>query len=152
MGFFEAILFLIFITLLPGIELRGSIVYGIGIGLDPLLVFALAVIVNILLIFPIYFFLNFIFPHIENIPLIKPILESTRKKTSKFVEKYGFLGLALFVAIPLPGSGVYSGALGAHLFGFKKRKSIPALILGVLIAGILVTLISIGFFEILFLF
>lgn len=150
MGFFEEVLFLVFITMLPGIELRGSIVYGVGVGLDPVLVFFLAVASNIAIIFPIYVFLKFVFPFFENLPVFMPLIEHVRKKTAKFVDRHGFLGLALFVAVPLPGSGVYSGALGAHLFGLKKRKAIPAMILGVILAGIIVTLLSIGFFGFVF--
>ncbi len=144
------LVYAVLITLLPGIELRGSIVYGIGIGENPILVFLLCTIANILLIFPIFFFLNFIFPYFEHLPIIQPILERTRGKTNKYVEKYGFIGLAIFVAIPLPGSGAYSGALGAYLLGMKKRRAMPAIALGVVIAGILVTLAAVGFFAVLF--
>ena len=57
------------------------------------------------------------------------------------MDKYGEIGIALFIGIPLPGSGVYSGSLGANLIGLKYKKFIIANILGVLIAGIIVTII-----------
>ena len=138
------------ITLIPAIELRGGILYGIGVGENPFLVFLVCTIANILLIFPTFFFLSYIFPFFEHLPIIQPLLESTRRKTHPYVEKYGFIGLAIFVAVPLPGTGAYTGALGAYLLGMKKRKAIPAIAIGVVIAGIVVTLAAIGFFGAIF--
>ena len=65
-----------------------------------------------------------------------------QKKVHKYVEKYGVLGLGLFIGVPLPGSGVYSGALAAYLLGFKFKEFFKAAIIGVLIAGVIITLIS----------
>ena len=58
-------------------------------------------------------------------------------------EKYGIIGLALFIGVPLPGSGVYSGALGAYLLGFNFKDYFKAAVLGVLIAATIVTIVSI---------
>jgi len=69
-------------------------------------------------------------------------VEKTQKKIHKLVEKYGELSVAVFVGIPLPGSGVYSGALAAYLIGLDFKKFTIANIIGVLIAGTLVTIIS----------
>jgi uncharacterized membrane protein len=66
------------------------------------------------------------------------------KKASKYVDKYGLLGLALFVGVPLPGTGAYSGALAAHLLGMEKKKAMIAVAIGITIAGILVSLASLG--------
>jgi len=74
-----------------------------------------------------------------------------QKKINKHVDKYGELAVAIFIGIPLPGSGVYSGAIAAYLLGLKYRKFIIANIIGVLIAGIIVTIISLtgaGIFNI----
>lgn len=136
--------YIILITIVPWIELRGSIPAGIALGENPLLVFALATIVNILMIFPIFLFLNLVFPFVENNHRIQPFLLSVRARAGKYVDKYGFLGLALFVAVPLPGTGAYSGALAAYLLGIKKRRAIPAIALGVLTAGIIIAAISTG--------
>ncbi|MFH1586807.1 MAG: small multi-drug export protein [Candidatus Diapherotrites archaeon] len=143
----EQIVYLILITIVPWIELRGAIPAGILMGMDPLTVFLISVVTNILVIFPIYIFLELIFPYFESLPIIQPILAKIRGKTGKYVDKYGFLGLLIFTAIPLPGSGAYSACLGAHLLKIRKRDAIPAIALGVIVAGILVTLISIGFFK-----
>jgi len=70
-------------------------------------------------------------------------LERTRRRIGPKVEKYGYLGLTLFVAIPLPVTGAYTGTLGAWFFKLKKRKSFLAVFLGVVIAGIIVSIVSI---------
>jgi uncharacterized membrane protein len=75
------------------------------------------------------------------------LFERTRRKHSKKFEKYQALALFLFVAIPLPMTGAWSGAVAAFVFGVKKRIAIPTIILGVLAAGLIVTLISTGVIQ-----
>ncbi|MBT3814394.1 small multi-drug export protein [Candidatus Woesearchaeota archaeon] len=138
---------LIWITLLPFLELRASIPYGIfSTNLHWLTVFLICVITNIILAPIIYFLLdNFVhlFIRIKFIDRIyQKIVVRTQRKVHKSVEKYGVLGLALFIGVPLPGSGVYSGALAAYLLGFRKRDFFLAAVIGVLIAGIIVLLVS----------
>jgi len=135
-------IYLIFITFLPGIELRGSIPAGVAAGYNPLLIFLVLTFVNILLIPPAFKFLDFFFHIMEKIKYMGYFIERTRKRAKKYVDKYGFIGLCLFVAVPLPGTGAYSGALAAHLFGMKNRKAFASIALGVAIAGVLVTVIS----------
>ena len=141
-------LILVFITLIPGIELRLSIPYGISAGLDPLLVFIVAFFVNVAVILPSFLFLGLVFKYVEKISFLQSFIEKVRSKTGCYVEKYGFIGLALFVAIPLPGSGAYTGVLGAHLLGIKKRKAVPAITFGVFAASVIVSLASIGIFAV----
>ncbi len=143
-------------TLLPFLELRVSIPYGILLGYSWWVVFVVCVIFNIILAPIVYLFWNKI---IHLLRWIKPIdkiyhktIERVQKKSRKYVEKYGELGLAIFIGIPLPGSGVWSGALAANIFGLKFRKYIIASIIGVLIAGIIVTLIMISGAELFGLF
>ena len=150
----EKILYLILITLLPFFELRLSIPVGIGMGLHWSLVFAVCVLTNIILGPLVYFFFDKLihlflrFSFIDK--LYNKFVIKTQKKINPLVEKYGALGVALFIAIPLPGSGSYAGALGAHLLGLGYKKFIVANTIGVLIAGIVVTLASVGFFAALF--
>jgi len=73
--------------------------------------------------------------------LYKKYVEKTQKKMHKLVEKYGELAVAIFIGIPLPGSGVYSGALASYLIGLDFKKFLIANIIGVLIAGIVVTIV-----------
>lgn len=141
------ILHLIWITLLPFLELRASIPYGIfSTNLHWLIVFLVCVVTNIILAPVVYFILdNFVelFTKIKFIDRIyQKIVVRTQKRVQKYVEKYGVFGLALFIGVPLPGSGVYSGALAAYLLGFRKRDFFLAAVIGVLIAGLIVLLVS----------
>ena len=137
------LLYLVFITLLPWIELRGSIPYGIFIaGLDPFLVLAIAVIVNILLGISTFWVLDFVFPFFESKAFVKKRLEKLRSKAKPLVDKYGFFGLMFFVAIPFPGTGAYSGVLVAKILAMNRSKAFLSIALGVLIAGIIVFLLS----------
>jgi uncharacterized membrane protein len=71
-----------------------------------------------------------------------PFLERARRKIHPYVEKYGELGVAVFIGIPLPGSGVYTGALGAYLIGVSRKKFVIANVIGVFIAAAAVTILS----------
>ena len=138
---------LILITLMPFFELRASIPYGVfSTDLSLLTIFLVCVVTNIILAPILYFFLDKVIHVFLEVNAINKIYQKTitkaQKKVHKYVEKYGILGLALFIAIPLPGSGVYSGALGAYVLGFKLHEFLKAAIIGVLIAGIIVLLIS----------
>jgi uncharacterized membrane protein len=141
------ILILIGLTLLPFLELRASIPYGIlNTDLNWMVVFIVCVIANILLAPLVYFFIDKV---VHLFFFIKPFkklyhyyIERTQKKIHKYVEKYGEIGVALFIAVPLPGSGVYSGALAAYIIGMSYRDFIKAAAIGVLIAGVIVTAIS----------
>jgi len=141
------ILKVVVFSLLPISELRGGIPVGLSSGLPLSVVFPIAVLSNIL-VFPVfYLFLTFIHELLMKLNLYRRyfdfFLERTRRKIGPKVEKYGYLGLALFVAIPLPVTGAYTGTLGAWFFKMKKRKSFSAVILGVMIAGIIVSIVSV---------
>lgn len=143
------ILFIILLTLTPALELRASIPYGVFQTDYPLVViFLLAVITNILLAPIVYIFLNkvvHVFLRIKAIDRCwQHVVLRAQRKVHPYVEKYGILGLAIFIGIPLPGSGVYTGALGAYLLGFSYKEFLRAAVLGVLIAGLLVTIISVS--------
>lgn len=145
----DAFLEMLLLTLVPWIELRGSIPYGIAHGLDPFIVFACCVTMNILLLLPLFVFLDHVFPLIQHWKLVDVIVKRTRRKSKKYVERWGFLGLVILVAIPLPGTGAYTGSLAAKLFGFKKAQAFEAISLGVAIAGVIVLLVSLFFREVL---
>ena len=141
-----SILELILITFLPFLELRASIPYGIlKLGMNWFPVLIICVITNIILGIIIFFLLDkFVHIVIKIKPLGKlynKIVARTQKKIEKQVDRWGELGVAAFIAVPLPGSGVYSGALAAYLIGLSYKKFILANIIGVIIAGIAVTLI-----------
>lgn len=135
------------LTLLPFLELRAGIPYGIIVlGKEQwFIVFLLACIVNILLAPIVYLFLDKFLHLFLNIKFISNIWDKlivkTQIKIHKYVEKYGVLGLSVFIGIPLPGSGVYSGAIGGYILGFSYKDYIKSAIFGVFIAGIIVTLV-----------
>ncbi|MCK4639978.1 MAG: small multi-drug export protein [Candidatus Marinimicrobia bacterium] len=140
------ILKMIAITFIPTLELRASIPYGIfGTDSHWLMVFIVCVIANFIIGIMIFIFLDWI---IKIMCFFKPVetlwnryIERTQKRISEGVEKYGEWAVAVFIGIPLPGSGVYTGALASFLIGLSFKKFIVANIIGVLIAGILVTII-----------
>ncbi len=138
---------LIILTLTPGLEIRASIPYGVfNTDFSLLSVFLICVITNILLAPIIYVFLQRIVHVFLRIKIFERIYQKfvtrTQRKVHKYVEKYGVWGLAIFIGIPLPGSGVYTGAFGAYLLGLKFKDFFKAAVLGVLIAGTIVLLIS----------
>ena len=165
------ILILFGITMIPAFELRASIPYGVlsgslelpfgitvqGMGLPWLWVFVVCVISNAILGTILYPFIDIIICMLERIPLIgrfwRGMVERTQRRIHPYVERWGMLGVALFIAVPLPGSGSYSGALGAYLLGMSYRRFILANAIGVTIAGIAVTAVTVtgrGIFQLLF--
>ena len=140
------ILILIGITFLPFLELRASIPYGIlSTDLHWSVVFLICAAANIILGPIIYITLDKFIHLFLKIKWINKIYNyyviKTQKKIHKYVDKYGEIGVALFIGIPLPGSGTYSGALGSYILGLSYKRFFIANIIGVLIAATAVTLI-----------
>lgn len=102
------------------------------------------VLTNILIFFPIYFGLKFLYARLKEYIIIGNKLTKTRKKASPYVQKYGFLGLLIFVAIPLPGTGVYTGSAAAWLLGLDWKRSFIAVSGGAVVASLIVLLLSLG--------
>lgn len=145
----ESWLYIFIISMMPWIELRGSIPVGIiKYGLNPVSVFIIAYIANIIIIVPAFWFLDLFFDLArKHSKIVQSFIDRTHRKARPYVEKYGMLGLTLFVGIPLPGTGAYSGALAAHIFGIKNKKAVLAIMAGVFIAGVVITLASTVFAE-----
>ena len=139
---------LILITFIPALELRASIPYGILNGMDVFLVVLVCILANIILGMIVYFLLDKFVHLVVKIKWIGKIYDKivarTQHRIKKYVEKYGEFGIAVFIGIPLPGSGVYTGALAAYLIGLKYKKFIIANIIGVVIAGVIVTLVVVS--------
>ena len=138
---------LIAITFLPFLELRASIPYGIlALKMNWITVFLICVVTNVILGIVLFLLMEIILKILTKIKFIDKIwtkyVNKTQKKISSAVEKYGEWAVAVFIGIPLPGSGVYSGALAAYLIGLDFKKFVIANIIGVLIAGIIVTIVS----------
>ena len=143
-------LYAILLSILPISELRGGIPFAIALGYNPWLSFLTLTLFNILMIPVIFLFLDYFHKHFLKIKiyenLFNKIVIRTRKKIEhKMGTKAEFLALFILVAIPLPGTGAYTGCLAAWLFNLRRKKSILTIALGVLTAGILVTLATLGF-------
>jgi len=138
-------LFLVALTaLMPISELRGAIPLGFSLGISPILIVLISIIANILIFFPIYFGLKLFYnKYLYKIKFVQTNLKRIRKK-KKYIDNYGFFGLILIVAIPLPFTGVWTGTILAWLLGLDLKKSFISICCGVLIAAIIVTLISFG--------
>jgi len=136
----------ILLTLSPISELRGGIPLGILVlKLDPALVFFIAVIVNALLFFPVFFALKLLYHRLSpRFPLFTRYLEKLKERGKPKVDKYGFWGLVLFVAVPLPATGVYSATFLSWLLGMEWKKAFPPIALGAVIAGVIVLLVTLG--------
>ena len=145
------------LTILPISELRGGlpvvISYALQNGLKIWPLFLLVILLNILIIFFIYFFLDFLHDKLLKIKAYRKIIEKPlarlRKKAKRFEKKKQgeFFGLFLLVAIPLPGTGAWTGCLISWVLGINRKKSILAISLGVLVAGLIILFGSLGFFS-----
>ena len=140
------------LSILPISELRGGISLGIAQGFNPFLVFIVAVLANIIVIPILLFFLDHIHGYFYNLRFYRKLFDSyvnrsRRKIEHKIGTKAEFWTLMLFVGIPLPITGVYTGTILAWVFNLNRKKVYKALILGALIAGVIVTLITLGFLS-----
>ena len=143
-------LIILIISMIPILELRGSILAAGLMKMDFLPTFLAAVIGNLL---PIPFILIFITKILSWMKTTKHFgkvalkLENKAMGKSDQIKKYGKFGLFLFVAIPLPGTGAWTGSLIAALLGFKTREAFPWIVLGVLTAGLIMSLIAFGILK-----
>lgn len=152
MGFFKTYLGKIVITFLismiPVFELRGAVPVGYSSGLSIWISVAVAIIGNlipvpfiIIFIRKIFAFIRKFFPKLDGF-ITK--LEKRAEKKSDTVQKYAFWGLFILVAIPLPGTGAWTGALVAAMLDMRLKRAFPAIALGVVAAGIVVAFVTCG--------
>ena len=137
------------ISLLPILELRGGLIAARILGVEFIKAFIICYIANILPVPFILLFINWIFNKMSKWKPTKKIVDWLSNKTLKKkdqIDKYGYFGLFLFVGIPLPGTGAWTGALLAILLNLDKKKSFITIALGVLAAGIIMSLLSYGMF------
>ena len=131
--------------MLPISELRGGIPLGLALGLEPAVVITVAFAVNCLIFFPIYFALELFYERFFiRFRTCRKVIERVHKKGSPYVERYGVLGLAVLVGIPVPFTGAWTGSIVAWLLGLGWKKSFLAISLGVLAAALIVSAISLG--------
>ncbi len=153
------LIYSIILTVMPVTELRAGLPLALSFakesGIPVFLIFLLIVLINILMIFVIFFFLDNLHDKFMEIKIYRYLfnkyLKKIQKKVDKFEKKYnekGFLALAVFVAIPLPGTGAWSGCLLSWILGLERKKSIMAIASGVALAGIIIFLGTLGIYSI----
>jgi uncharacterized membrane protein len=133
---------------LPVIELRGAIPVGICLGLSPICSAILSFIGSIIPVPFILFTIRPVFNYLKTTRMFKSmvdrITDNSMTKYSQKVKKYGFWGILILVAIPLPGTGVWTGSLVAALLDMRFKLAFPAILIGNFIAGMLIMLLSNG--------
>ena len=124
--------FTVLVSMIPVVELRGGIPFGVAQGLPVWTAFLAAIIGNML---PVPFIIVY----------IRRIFQWMRRRLPGLtVSKYKYLGLILFVAVPLPGTGAWTGSLAAAFLDMPLRKALPSVFVGVLIAGVAISMLTFG--------
>ncbi|MBT4334247.1 small multi-drug export protein [archaeon] len=135
---------LILLSILPISELRGAILYSKIVGMNQLASFFVATTANILIIPILFMLLEHLHGHLRNYRTYRTLFYYQTKKVKRKIEKHigtkwEYPALFFLVAIPMPFTGAYTGVFAAWLFRLNRKKSLYAIVLGVLTAGILVS-------------
>ncbi len=142
------ILLTMFSSMLPVLELRGGVPIGVAMGLPIPVAFLAALVGNMIPVPFILLFARQILKWVKkSFPRLRSLVEKIEQRTwakSKNVLKYQAWGLLLFVAIPLPGTGAWTGSLIAAFLDMRLKKAVPLIFLGVIIAGIITTAVTYG--------
>ena len=141
-------LFTMLVSMVPIIELRGGIPFGVALGLPYYLAFPAAVIGNILPAPFIIVYIRRIFALMRKyLPQLNSIVDKLERKAhlkGQTVTKYKYLGLLIFVAIPLPGTGAWTGSLAAAFLDMPLRKALQSIFAGIVIAGLAISILTFG--------
>lgn len=136
------------VSMVPVIELRGGIPFGVAAGLPVWAAYLAAVIGNLLPVPFIVVYIRRIFVFMrQHMPRLNRLVDRMEQKAhlkSASVLKYQYLGLAIFVAIPLPGTGAWTGALVAAFLDMRLKRALPSIAGGVLSAGLIISILSYG--------
>ena len=142
-----------FISMVPVIELRGAIPVGIAAGLSPAAAYTVSVLGNLVPVPFILLLIRRIFDWMRHTKTFGPLIEKLERRAhlkGRLVTKYRVPGLILLVGIPLPGTGAWTGALVAALLDIRLRTAIPAIFVGLLIAGTLTLGVTMGVIHVIF--
>lgn len=134
-------------AMMPILEIRGAIPVGVASGLDPWLAFAVGFVGNMLPIPILILLTRKIIEWLKKHNVLVKLtawLENKGSKGAQKVQKYSFWGLFILVAIPLPGTGAWTGALVASLLDMRLKRALPAIAMGVAAAGLIVLLVTYG--------
>lgn len=141
------ILYIFLCSMVPIIELRVAIPMGAALDIPFYINYIISVVGNMLPVPFILLFIRHILHWMKKIPKLDKIaawIENKAEKNKAKVLKYATFGLYIFVAIPLPGTGAWTGALVASMLDMRMKRSIPAILLGVMTAGVIMSLASYG--------
>lgn len=141
----EIIVFII--SMCPILELRGGLIAASLLNMDPIISYIICIIGNMLPVPFILWFMAKILEYMRSSKYFKGIatwLDKKAEKNKHQIEKYGYMGLVLFVGIPLPGTGAWTGCLVASVLEMDRKKSFISVLLGVFIASVIMMLISFG--------
>lgn len=145
---FKEALITFLMAMVPVVELRGAIPYGVIAGLSVPTAFILAVLGNLVPIPFLVVFTRKVFEWMRTksggLDRFVRKMEEKADQKKDIVEKYEFFGLMLLVAIPLPGTGAWTGALVAAMLDMRLKRAMPAITVGVIVAGIIVTTVTYG--------
>ena len=140
-------LWVFFLSMVPVLELRAAIPIGATLGLELVANYLICVIGNMIPVPIILLFVRHVLEWMKKIPRLDKIalwVENKAQKNTPKVQKYASLGLLIFVALPLPGTGAWTGALVAAMLDMRMKYAIPSIFCGVLIAGLIMSLASYG--------
>ena len=142
------ILLTFLVAMVPVVELRGAIPFGVVRGLDLRTAIIASMLGNLIPVPFIILFIRKIFAwmraHMPKLDGLVLRMEKKAEKNRAAVEKYAFWGLVILVAIPLPGTGAWTGALVAAMMEIRLKRAFPAIAIGVAIAGVIVSVITYG--------
>lgn len=147
MNFLSSRWMTLIISAIPILEQKAAIPYGIIQGIGFWEVYLLTLIGAILPCPFIILFINNVFELLKKLQWMRPIIEWIEKRTlkkSNNIVRYELLGLLVFVAIPLPGTGVWTGSIAASLLHLEFKKAVAAVSLGAVISGLIITILSYG--------
>lgn len=142
--------FIFILSLLPILELRGGLIAASLLDMPMWSSLLVCLLSNILIIPFVLFLVEGILNLLSKIKPIGKVIDWLKKKTlskKDIIEKYGYLGVMLFVGVPLPGSGAWTGCFLAVLLGLDKKKSFLAALFGVLIAAVIMLIFSYGLLK-----
>ena len=141
----EIIIFII--SLMPILELRGGLLAASLLDIEYIRALVICIAGNVLPIPFVLLFLRFVLDLFSKWSVTKKIVNWLEKKVDdkrEQIDKYGYLGLIIFVGIPLPGTGAWTGALLAVMLGLDRKKSFVCIIIGVLMAAVIMSVLSYG--------
>ncbi|MDE6260633.1 MAG: small multi-drug export protein [Oscillospiraceae bacterium] len=136
------------VSMIPVVELRGGIPFGVAAGLPVWAAFLAAMIGNLIPVPFIIVYIRRIFQWTrKKLPKLNRLVDALERKAhlkGRRVTKYKYLGLAIFVAIPLPGTGAWTGSMAAAFLDMPLRRALPSVIAGVVIAGMAISILTYG--------